>query len=1233
MASNALRVTRNPVLIAARIRELFFGFTAETQRSRSGSLVSLTSISYLLSPARLGLLAAAVLAMSGAAQAQVYWDFGTANPTSGVPANVTISAVSQGNNNGTTTMLSTSSTSSGYTGVSGTTNACAAARTGALVTGSSGSAYFEFTVTPNSGFSFTITSISFGSRETSTGPKAYTLRSSSDSYASDLATGTLGANSTWVLKSNTGLSINRTAATTYRIYGHSGTGTASANTANWRIDDLSLAVSATAISVPSISGFNPSVGKAGASVTISGSNFGSTTPTVTFANGQPATVTSFSSTSIVAVVPVGAVTGKISVVANSSNLETLTDFTIDNIAPQVVSYSPADDVSAASPGSVRITFNEAIAKGTGNIIIKKSSDDSIVETIAVSATQVSISGAVLTIKPTAFLAYSTSYYVEYDAGIVTDLAGNSLASGITGASTWNFTTKAESPIIITQYYEGLNNNKFIEIANVGGTSITLTGYSLVLWSNADAEGWKNTNTYAPITGSILDLSAVTLAPGQVYVVANSGAVLPILASSANVTSNITFFNGNDSVVLHNLSGGLTINNPASVVDAVSFTNIGNEGVDKSFVRIAKAPGYSLDSGSNITQFSDVWQNVDLGTANAAVSGDNAFLGSTSLATPPALLAFSNGATTVNEDAGTVNLTVVLSANIGAQVTAEVALDISSTATTGDIGSFATQTVTFPAGSTAGATQSVTVTITNDADVELSEKAVFKLQNIVGNAVAGAPATTTINIRPSDNVIANLLISEVPDPSNNGNYRYIEFFNPGSVDIDLAAGQWNLVRYSNGGISGQAIPLTGTVPAGGTFIIATNAADFAAGYPTAAAPGQISSQINGNGDDAYALYFGGDQGLGILRDIYGVVGETGAGTWDYTDKRAVRKSTVTSPNTTWTANEWVVASAVSAKMTPGAHPDTAPVVTSSLSVSATVGTAFEYQITANNNPTIYAATGLPGPLQFNTATGVISGTPTTAETLNITIGATNGGGTDSKTLVIIVGAANTAPTDIGLTANSIAENNSVNANVGTLSTTDADSSDTHTYSLVAGTGDTDNTSFNISGNWLRAGVAFDFETKSSYSIRVRTTDSSGATFDKPFTITVTDVVEQTAKEAYLASFGLSGADLLGTADPDGDGMNNDAEFAFGTSPVSGASRAATLSSGTGTIKLTYLQRDSGVTYTVKSLPDLATAFDSGTTVTPSASSDQTSKPTGYTRYEASVSTGGNRAFLRVKAVAP
>ncbi len=127
---------------------------------------------------------------------------------------------------------------------------------------------------------------------------------------------------------------------------------------------------------------------------------------------------------------------------------------------------------------------------------------------------------------------------------------------------------------------------------------------------------------------------------------------------------------------------------------------------------------------------------------------------------------------------------------------------------------------------------------------------------------------------------------------------------------------------------------------------------------------------------------------------------------------------------------------------------------------------------------------------------------------------------------------------------------------------------------------------------------------------------------------------TPQESYLASFGLSGTNLLGTADPDGDGMDNNAEFAFGTNPVSGASRAAMLSSGTGQIKLIYLQRKNGVTYTVKSLPDLTTPFDNGISVTPSLSADQANLPSSdYERYEATLRTDSSRGFLRVKAVLP
>ncbi|MDQ5929532.1 MAG: large repetitive protein, partial [Bacteroidota bacterium] len=85
-------------------------------------------------------------------------------------------------------------------------------------------------------------------------------------------------------------------------------------------------------------------------------------------------------------------------------------------------------------------------------------------------------------------------------------------------------------------------------------------------------------------------------------------------------------------------------------------------------------------------------------------------------------------------------------------------------------------------------------------------------------------------------------------------------------------------------------------------------------------------------------------------------------------------------------------------------------------------------------------------------------------------------------------ANTTPTDIALSATSINENVAANSTVGALTSTDANAGDTFTYSLVAGTGSTDNASFAISGSNLQIVSSPNFETKSSYAIRVRTTDS-------------------------------------------------------------------------------------------------------------------------------------------------
>jgi hypothetical protein len=82
----------------------------------------------------------------------------------------------------------------------------------------------------------------------------------------------------------------------------------------------------------------------------------------------------------------------------------------------------------------------------------------------------------------------------------------------------------------------------------------------------------------------------------------------------------------------------------------------------------------------------------------------------------------------------------------------------------------------------------------------------------------------------------------------------------------------------------------------------------------------------------------------------------------------------------------------------------PVITSGTSARAVIGLPFSYQISATNTPTSYNATGLPPGLSVNTASGLISGTPTSAATLGINpvnLSASNAGGSGSATLQLDV----------------------------------------------------------------------------------------------------------------------------------------------------------------------------------------------------------------------------------------
>ncbi|WP_156951840.1 cadherin domain-containing protein [Bradyrhizobium sp. WSM1743] len=115
-------------------------------------------------------------------------------------------------------------------------------------------------------------------------------------------------------------------------------------------------------------------------------------------------------------------------------------------------------------------------------------------------------------------------------------------------------------------------------------------------------------------------------------------------------------------------------------------------------------------------------------------------------------------------------------------------------------------------------------------------------------------------------------------------------------------------------------------------------------------------------------------------------------------------------------------------------------------------------------------------------------------------------TFDKSFTLTVTDVNEAPTGATLTGGTTAENAANGTVLGSVAGLDPDAGATLTYAL---TDDADGR-FAINGSTGEITVAngglLDYETATSHSVTVRVTDQSGLTFDKSFTIEVTDVSE-------------------------------------------------------------------------------------------------------------------------------
>lgn len=163
----------------------------------------------------------------------------------------------------------------------------------------------------------------------------------------------------------------------------------------------------------------------------------------------------------------------------------------------------------------------------------------------------------------------------------------------------------------------------------------------------------------------------------------------------------------------------------------------------------------------------------------------------------------------------------------------------------------------------------------------------------GSSDAGADSgsswavTTSQVARHFNRAAGDLFLSEYVEGSSNN--KALEIYNPSGVAVDLSAQNYSIHLSFNGGSTTTTIPLTGTVPAGGVFVIKHSlaSADIVANQ---------TAELAFNGDDAILL-----RKNGVTVDSFGVLGTDPGTAWTSggvttVDKTLRRKSTIATGDT-------------------------------------------------------------------------------------------------------------------------------------------------------------------------------------------------------------------------------------------------------------------------------------------------------------------------------------------------
>ena len=527
--------------------------------------------------------------------------------------------------------------------------------------------YYEVTVTPAAGYTLNIASIKFTMQRSGTGIRQYSVRSSKDSYASNLPASISPANADLqVVASNvfqvtdaattaeTGSIITLTGftgittATTFRFYGYN----AEASGGTFSIDDVIIAGSAVsgtdntppvnAALYPKTASITSTTFNLTHNIDEAGKTYYIVTP-VPSAAPTPAQVKAGLNAGGTAALKAGTLT-------NAANTDVSTTFTGLTASTNYVVYVVAEDAATTpnlqtsvaqlnvttlgladvTPPVTTATYPKTTTVTTTSVDFVNNINEAgttyyvlaLTGSTAPSPAQVKAAqdgtGAAA-LKSGSFantantdasasitgLTIGTAYTLYL---VAQDAAGNLQTTVATVDATTANPPLVSAPVIISQYYEGTSVNKWIELTNLSNTPINTASPQLKLaLYNISGDAGNINITGAP--SQTVNLNFTIPAHGSVLLGnTGNGTEVPYLTpASAILNSNTVInFNGNDGVAL------LDANN--NIIDAFGQ---GVNAKDVSYVRSLNVTAPSP------TYVDNDWTRTPLATVQNAIDDDDA----------------------------------------------------------------------------------------------------------------------------------------------------------------------------------------------------------------------------------------------------------------------------------------------------------------------------------------------------------------------------------------------------------------------------------------------------------------------------------------------------------------------------------------------------------------------------------------------------------------------------------